>query len=285
MVSDMSAATISVVVLTCCIASTACVPTQWKKHHEDQHADHGQQHTELRRRYGRGLFESIDQIENQYYAAQVSSVLERTRHDLKSSLAEHESALYGEATVQMLACTVEDAAAVELLKEIGRLELNLANTHRDEMEGVGSVAKERRIIVEIGSAQRQYMETFTRAQRKCWRDKREVLHIFVEELRRAGERGEEELAGKAKYLLIARERRLETDRWHPKTVEACATYSASDDAEDEMTPIGRCSTRLRDRFRRHIGELNEAFRKVLADAKGELEVKYARALTNLREVK
>ena len=186
MAPDISWATTSIALLACCITSTACVPTQWKVHHENQHAEHREQYAELQRRYGRGLFESIDQIEDQYYAALVSSVLKRTRHDLNSSLAERESTLYNEATVQMLACTVDDQAALKHLEEIEKLELELASMGRDDMERVGSVSEERRVIVTIGSKQRQYMQTFTRAQRKCWRNKREALPALVDEFAARG---------------------------------------------------------------------------------------------------
>ena len=280
MASGVSLATLPVAVLTCIVTATACVPTQWKDHHEDQHAGHIQRHVELQRRYSSGLIASIDELEDQYYAAQVSATLDRRRHDLNSWLKTHESSLYSEVIVQMLTCTVANKDALEHLNTIRKLEEKLASVHRDSMEGVGSVSEEHRIIISIGSAQRQYVATLTEAQRTCWKEKRELLHASIMKLRGAAKREEGTFVEKAKDLVMTRSRRLEADRWRQETVKACAMYSAS--GPEAKSALESCGDRLRERFQRHIEELEGAFREVHVHAMKALELKFERALTNLR---
>ena len=281
MASFMSPTRAVVAVLACVAACTACVPATWKEHHEDQHAALEQQHEHLRLSYREGLFMSIDEVEEQYYAAQAYAILDRTKYDIRSSLKMRESVLHGEAIVQILACMTEREVDDNLRKEIEDQERKLDQIHPDEMEGVGSVTNEHVIIGELRYSLQRYISVLTSEQRKCWKDKREKLHDSVDRLKNTATKHERRLVKRANALVTHREHRSETERWPQEIVDACATAFFESQPPSKKS-MEHCRAELGDRFRAHMQEMDREFMSIFKEAESALEQEQTQALTNLR---
>ena len=182
-------------------ACIACVPMQWADDHDDLHVEHGKEHQELELQYERALLASIERIDDQYFAALARMILEAVKHDLTKSLSIHESSLADEAIVQMRECIINTEAGKEVMTEITEHEERLDRVYDDDIEGTASIVQERKIIRELGSKQREYLATITKAQGSCWERRRSALHASVDKMKAVAEESKQSLVQRAKVLL------------------------------------------------------------------------------------